>query len=166
MDAPCTPTTRSGFTTVEFAVALIVASILAVAAVLLVNATLDRADPVLADTTIQRVVAAQVTHAAAFGTYAYGSGGSDAQLADALPESLARDVTLTHGESTGTDVVSIAVGDQQTLVVAVQLPDASCRWRTVPAITGDVEAQVTEQDPGVICVAADLLPPGETPAWE
>lgn len=167
---------RRGLTLVEVAVALLVFAMIAAAAAAAVRAGTDRAEQGLADTTIDRVVTAQLSHASGAGAYAWGPDGDDELLRDRLPEALARDVDLTHGQSRGPQTASVAVGEQGTLTVAVALPDGRCRYRQVGAPsaqrsgTADEAGTALADEPTTSqrarCVAAQLLPSGESAIWQ
>lgn len=157
---------RRGFTLVEIAIVLTVSASLLLASAFTARSALVRNDRGQADLAIDRVVQAQVGHAAVHGLYAYSASGDDSELAGKLPESLSRDLTLTHGMSTSPNVVSLAVGTEQTLVVAIQLADRSCRWRVTPSFAsgGPSPQDVRTRDKTVVCDASQLLPGTEVAA--
>jgi type II secretory pathway pseudopilin PulG len=155
---------------VELTVAFVVFAILAGLGVVAIQAQLSRTDAALSAQSIDRVVQAQVSYASVYGTYAYGVGGDDGDLQQRLPETVTRSLTLTHGTSQDPDQVSVAVGSEQTLVVAARLPDGACTWRVLPVVTAlgaDELASVdVERSSAVTCQAALLLPAGELPVWQ
>jgi len=149
-------------TLVELAVTVMLVGLVVGAAAVGTAALAGRADRQLADLTLDRVVQAQVSQARTHGGYVFGD--ADADLQARLPAGLTRDLDVVHGVSTGPGQVSVAVGAAGTLVVAVALPDDTCRWRQVSSpTTGGVTAQASATSR---CLASSFLPAGEAPAWQ
>lgn len=134
------------FTLVEAVVAAALAAILAAAALATLTKVSGQAVAAEARANLDRVVVAQQRFAALYGTYT----PLPADLGD-----LGGDLTTTTGVSTGPNLVSIAVGTDASLAVAVGDSRGNCHARRVDALdAGAAAADVTVAGP---CVAAAAL---------
>lgn len=144
-----------GFTMIEVTITIVLLVVLATVGVSALRAVIDRSGDAAASATLDRAITAQRSFSNAYGSYA--SEPSD--LKD-----LGRDLTvvLPPQSSTSTDVLSMAVGTKGTLVVAIRSKSGKCLLRSVtPLLASSKEtASVTETS---ICLATDVLPPGESP---
>lgn len=157
---------RRGFTVIEIVMALTLAAILLAVLVWAAVSTVRQQDAFFAERQLDRVASAQLSHALAHGEYAYGAGGSVSDLTSKLPRDLVRDLVLTHGEAADTEMVSVAVGREGTLVLSTVTPNRLCLARMYPAPTAtDFDPEPVAVEPGEACIAAGFLPAEEPPAW-
>lgn len=158
--------TRSGYTVIEIVTALTMLAVFVALITFTATSMIRRQDAFLAERSLDRVASAQMSHALATGWYAYGAGGSSSDLASKMPRDLTRDLSLTHGEATDTRMVSVAVGQEGSLVLAAVTPERTCIARRYPAPTAP---EYTFEDVSVAadeaCIASGLLPLEEPPAW-
>lgn len=156
---------RVGATMAELITVSVIISVLLAGSVISANAVFSRSNVSLIDGRFDRVVQAQTSQASVRGAYMWGDDADDLQLQAEMPESLVRDLDLTHGTSTDANTISVAVGAQGTLALAARTRDGTCRWRTVSA-PGSADPTRQGTADGVRCRADNLLPAGEPAAWE
>jgi hypothetical protein len=160
---------RRASTVLELAATLALVLFIVSGTILTVRAFAARSDEALADAVLHQVVLTQQSLATATGSYVWGPGDDDserdANLSRHFPETVLRDLTVTHAESKGMSSVSMAVGREGTLAAAVLLTDGRCRIAVAgaPASGAPVELRT---EPTVRCLASTLLPSGEDAAWE
>lgn len=140
------------FTLIEVVVTLMLISLVATFAYSYSRSSTSSSASKPARLAISRVVVAQQVFASARGQFT----PDPTQLT-----SLGRDLNVSANTSTGPEVVSIAVSNADTLVVAVLGSDDVCYVSTITSLAGSSTA--TDTSTSSTCNAAQLLPPGESP---
>lgn len=147
---------RKGFTLLEIVVTLVLLGIISGIGVTGTRAFLGRTSDSQAVATLDRVVLAQQSFANSFGGYA--------SLPDDLTR-LVRDTSLVSSPQVSDDpeVVSLAVGENGTLGLAVRSNSGMCYLRSITAL--NVGAQTVDAEAGEdqACNGAEALPNGEAP---
>jgi len=101
---------------------------------------------------VARVLATEQTFASAHGRFT----PAPSQLVG-----LGRDLTVTDAASTSSGVVSLAVSEEDTLVVAALGAEDTCFITSVASLS--TGAEVSEWTSLDTCLAANFLPTGEAP---
>jgi len=140
------------FTLIEVAIMLTVVALIGLISYSAVSSGSVESRSRPAQLAAARVLAAQQSFAAAHGRFTpdpdqlFGVG---------------RDVTVTAAVSTGSDIVSLAVSAEDTLVVAATGAEGTCFVSVVSSMAAG--AELTESTSTETCLAADFLPGAETP---
>lgn len=144
---------RRGFTMLEVVATFVLLGILAALATSGLSRAIARSDDAAAAASLDRVLLSQRTFANAFGEYA----SLPTDLRD-----LGRDVVVLADPtpSTGSTEISIAVGEDGTLGVAVQSKTGTCIVRKVTPLSAGSEASVVPADGGGLCNGSRALPEG------
>lgn len=140
------------FTLVEVAVTIMLVSLVATLAYSYARFTSTASSSKPSRLVVSRVVVAEQVFASSRGQFTPDPD----QLS-----SVGRDLLITHLTSTSPEVVSIAVSDEDTLVVASLGADGICYYSTVTSLA--VSSTTTDATSTLPCNAAQLLPPGEAP---
>lgn len=142
---------RRAFTLLEVSVMLIVVGIVSLLGYTQFVAGSDEARGKPAQLAVSRVLAAQQVFASANGQYTPAPD----QLFN-----IGRDLTLTTGSSTGSDVVSMVVSDADTLVLASYGGEGFCYVAVVSSLSAGAEVDESVSDSS--CQASGFLPSGES----
>lgn len=140
-----------GFTLLEITAMLAVIGIVSLLGYTQFVAGSNEARGKPAQLAVARVLAAQQVFASANGRYT----PSATQLFN-----IGRDLTITTGSSTGSDVVSMVVSDADTLVLASYGGEGFCYVSVVSSLSAGAEVEDSVSDAS--CQAAGFLPSGET----
>lgn len=139
-----------GFTLLEMVATLFVIGIVSLLAFNMIAPAADESAAQPVHLTLSRVVAAEQVFAAGHGRFTPDPSQLDA---------VGRDISITTGPSTGAEVVSLAVSQADTLVVAVLAMDGTCRISTTVSLPAGGRSSATTVDGP--CTAAAHLPAGE-----
>lgn len=140
------------FTLVEVAIMLSVVALIGLISYSAVSSGSVESRSRPAQLATARVLAAQQSFAAAHGRFT----PDPAQLFG-----VGRDLTVTAAASTGSDIVSLAVSAEDTLVVAATGAEGTCFVSIVSSMAAG--AELTESTSTDTCLAANFLPGVETP---
>jgi len=148
----CGMVKNRGLTLLEVAVMLVIISLVSLISYTAIStgSVETRSRPSLL--AVARVVATEQTFASAHGRFT----PAPSQLFG-----LGRDLTVTDSASTSSGVVSLAVSEDDTLVVAALGAEDTCFITSISSLS--VGAEVSEWTLLETCLTANFLPPGEVP---
>jgi prepilin-type N-terminal cleavage/methylation domain-containing protein len=152
--AVCRRRLRRGFTLLELSVTVVIAGIVATMGVVAVGALRDTTQARQAESLLDTVAMSQYRFALDYGRYT------------PLPEDLSladRTLTVVATPSMSMFHVSIAVGSQGTLAMAVSDGADGCFARRVGQLGNGAETTAVDLGTGALCDARAALPAGESP---
>lgn len=147
------PRCRRAFSLIELTVVLVILTVILALAFSSLASTTAHHDDTLAVTNLDDVVLAEVRFAMSSGTFT--SHPADLRLSDGL--------SVTRASSSGSSEVSVAVGVNGTLGVAVWSPTRGvCHARRITTVSASQPTVVRVAVPaGAACAGAAALPQGE-----